>query len=237
MTNLTTVGFEPDADFPLAPYERVHIRLAPRANPPTVETWRQFALAWNAVVYRFQACAEQDQAFRELFDRLGSDAGGLERYRQQRELFGCITNACAVIESCCYAAFAVGALVDPSAFAIDTAEAQRSVDPKATAEAYSSSFPTDPFTSSLNSLLSDQSWRDLKDLRNVLVHRAAPGKTLFRTVGSGPATPPDQLRLGDFHLPDVDFDARVTGVRREWVARFLDTFCRGLDEFTTRQFP
>ena len=237
MALLTIIGFEPAAGFPQVPYEKANGRLAPLANSPNGETWRQFALAWNAVAFRFQACAEYDEAFRELFAEFGSNAGGLDRYRQQRDLYGCIVNACSVVESCYYAAHAVGALADPVAFPISTPEAQRAAKPKATARRYRARFSGDPFTSVLDSIIAEPFWSDLNSLRNVLIHRAAPGKAVHLTAAGSPIAPlPDQLRLTDFHLADRDFDTQLTRDCRDWVARSLHTFCCGLDDFTVRQF-
>jgi hypothetical protein len=233
---LTTVGFEPAADFPGIPYERTHERLAPLANSPQAETWRQFGLAWNAVAFRHQACSEYDVAFRDLFDRLGSNAGGLERYRQQRDLYGCVVNACSVVESFYYAAHAVGALVDVSAFPIGTPQAQRDIDPGKTAKRYRLKYADDEFTAVLDSVIADPPWAELNLLRNVLVHRAAPGKAVHLTAGHVAPAIPDQLRLSDFHLANRDFDERLTRDCRSWVTRALRTLCLGLDDFTERQF-
>lgn len=207
---MTTVDFEPAADFPRIPYERAYDRLAPLANSPQAETWRQFVLAWNAVAYRHQACSEYDEAFRDLFDRLGSNAGGLDRYRQQRDLYGCVVNACSVVESFYYAAHAVGALVDATAFPIGTPQAQRNIDPELTARRYRLKYAGDIFTTVLDAVIADPPWAELNLLRNVLIHRAAPGKAVHLTAGHAVAALPDQLRLSDFHLADRDFDEQLT---------------------------
>lgn len=234
---LTTVGFEPAADFPRIPYERAHERLAPLANSPQAETWRQFGLAWNAVAYRHQACSEYDEAFRDLFDRLGSNADGLERYRLQRDLYGCVVTACSVIESFYYAAHAVGALLDATAFPIDTPQAQRDIDPGKTVKRYRLKYADDRFTAVLDSVIADPPWAELNLLRNVLIHRAAPGKIVYLTAGHAVRAVPDQLRLSDFHLADRDFDGQLTRDCRNWVTVALCTLCQGLDDFTERQFP
>lgn len=234
---MTTVGFEPAADFPRIPYESAHDRLAPLANSARTETWRQFGLAWNAVAYRHQACSEYDVAFRDLFDRLGSNAGGLDRYRQQRDLYGCVVNACSVVESFYYAAYAVGALLDATAFPIGTPRAQRAIDPGLTAKRYGLKCAGDMFTTVLQSVIADPAWAELNLLRNVLIHRAAPGKATHLTAGNAAAALPDQLRLSDFHMLDRDFDELLTWDCRDWVTRALRALCQGLDEFTARQFP
>jgi hypothetical protein len=60
----------------------------------------------------------------------------------------------------------------------------------------------------------------MNSLRNVLIHRAAPGKAVHLTAGGSPIPPlPDQLRLTDFHLADRGFDTQLTRACRDWVAR------------------
>ena len=89
----------------------------------------------------------------------------------------------------------------------------------------------------LQSVIADPSWAELNLLRNVLIHRAAPGKAVYRTAGAAVAAPPDQLRLSDFHRADRDFDSRLTHYCRVWVARALGTLCQGLADFSERLFP
>ena len=237
MALLTSIGFKPATGFPQAPYERTHARLAPLAETSLAATWRQFGLAWNAVAYRFQACAEFDDAFRDLFARLGSNTGGLDRYQQQRDLYGCVVNACSVIESFYYATYAAGALANPAAFPIATPKAQRGINPPATATAFQRIYPGDPVTVVLSSVIAGPPWAKLKLLRNVLIHRAAPGKAVYRTAGAAVAPPSDQLKLSDFDLADKDFDYRLTQKCRDWVVSVLGLLCEGLDDFTGQRFP
>lgn len=127
MTELTSVGFEPAAGFPAAAHDSTHLRLAPFAQTPQNSTWRHFGLGWNAVAYRYQACAEHDETFRSDFARHGGNVGGWDRYRQQRDLYGSFVNGCSAIESFFYAAFAAGALKDPTVFRIVSRKQQRDV--------------------------------------------------------------------------------------------------------------
>ena len=125
----------------------------------------------------------------------------------------------------------------PTAFPIGTPQAQRAIDPGLTAKRYRLKYAGDIFTTVLQSVIADPPWAELNLLRNVLIHRAAPGKAVHLTAGHALAALPDQLRLSDFHLADRDFDEQLTRDCRDWVTRALGTLCRGLDEFTERQFP
>src|SRR5438552_662168 len=106
MPLLSTVGIDVPPDFPFDPYMSIHHRLEHFAGATADLTWRQFAVAWNAVAYRFVACAEYDEAFRSDFSRVGVNAAGMDRYRQQRDTYGCVANACSVIEAFHYASHA-----------------------------------------------------------------------------------------------------------------------------------
>jgi len=237
MAPLSSVGFEPPPDFPGTVHDRIHRRLAPLANTEKHgRTWRQFGLAWAAVAYRFQACADYDAAFRKLFDQLGSNTTGFDRYRQQRDLYGCVVSACSAIESFYYATYAVGALADSVAFPISTPHAQRDITPVATVRRFRQRYPDDVVVSVLGAVVGDPQWAGLCDLRNVLVHRAAPAKTVgvHLAPGMGAVTSPARLALSDFHLPDRGFDPQLTKACRNWVAGALDALCDGLDGFTKR---
>ena len=221
MPTLSTLGFEPPADFPQDPYDAIHHRLEHLANSPQGEIWRQFAGAWNAVAYRFQACAEYDESFRSDFVRLGVNAGGLDRYRQQRDTYGCIVNACSVIEAFYYAAHAVGSLLRATDFPMISRSAQRDINPEITTTRFERYFAGDPFAAVLRALIDDRSWAALNDMRNVLVHRAAWAKHVERSFGGPASAAVDRIRLSDYHLGDLDLAPSVTSGPRSWVATNL----------------
>jgi hypothetical protein len=236
MADLSTVGFEPPEDFPQDSYEAIHHRLEHFASSPEGKIWRQFAGGWNAVAYRFQACAEYDESFRSDFARFGFNAGGLDRYRQQRDTYGCVANACSVIEAFCYAAYAIGSLLVPADFSMISGPAQRSINPTSTTTQFESSFATDPFASALRTLIDDPDWAALVDIRNVLIHRAAWAKDVVRPAG-GPATAvTDRVRLSDYNLIDVDLAPELTSGPRSWVATNLKVIIEEADTFTASRF-
>ncbi|HVA84716.1 MAG TPA: hypothetical protein VNF73_00215 [Candidatus Saccharimonadales bacterium] len=236
MPALSTVGFEPPADFPQDHYDAIHHRLEHFANSPQGQTWRQFAGAWNAVAYRFQACAEYDESFRSDFARLGVNAGGLDRYRQQRDTYGCIVNACSVIEAFYYAAYAIGSLLRPTDFPITSDSEQRAIKPESATTHFERYFAGDRFAAALRALIDDPSWTALDDMRNVLIHRAAWAKAVVRSAG-GPATAAvDRVRLSDYHLGDLDLAPELTSGPRAWVAATLSRTIKAADAFAASNF-
>lgn len=236
MPALSTVGFEPPADFPQDPYDAIHHRLEHLANSPQGKSWSQFAGAWNAVAYRFQACAEYDESFRSDFARLGVNAGGLDRYRQQRDTYGCIVNACSVIEAFYYAAYAIGSLLRPTGFQITSGPSQKGINPESATTLFERYFAGEPFAATLRALIDDRSWAALNDMRNVLIHRAAWAKDVVRSAG-GPATPAvDRIRLSDYHLDDLDLAPELTSGPRAWVAANLSLAIDAADVFAASNF-
>lgn len=236
MAVLNTVGFEPQADFPQDPYDAIHHRLEHFANSPQGTTWRQFAGAWNAVAYRFQACAEYDETFRSDFARLGVNAGGLDRYRQERDTYGCIVNACSVIEAFYYAAYAMGSLLQPTDFPITSRGSQRGINTESATTRFERHFARDPFAATLRAMIGDPMWPKLKDRRNVLIHRAAWAKDVERSFGGPAAAAVDRIRLSDYHLDDLDLAPEVTSVPRAWVAVNLTLAIKAADVFAASNF-
>lgn len=236
MPVLSTVGFEPPANFPQDRYEAIHHRLEHLANSPQSAIWRQFAGAWNAVAYRFQACAEYDESFRSDLARLGVSAGGLDRYRQQRDTYGCVVNACSVIEAFYYAAYAVGSLLLPAAFQITSAGSQRGINPESATTRFERHFAGEPFATGLRALLDDGGWTALNEMRNVLVHRAAWAKMAGRSLGGSATDDFDRVRLSDYHLGDLDWAPDLTSRPRAWVATNLGLAVAAADVFVATKF-
>lgn len=236
MIVLDTVGFEAPTDFSAPSYNAVHHHLEHVAATDMVETWRQFAGAWNAVAYRFQACAEHDEAFQTDFTRVGANTAGLEGYRQQRDTYECVVNACSVIEAFYYGVHAIGSLLEPLIFPMDSVVAHRNVSPRATVRRYEKAFPDDRIRDSLARTVGDPEWLRLNELRNVLVHRAAWAKHVTRSLGDEAVLDADWMRLSDYHLADIELGPGVTSAPRQWVAAALGVLSANAADFTERRF-
>src|SRR2546428_9732197 len=142
MQPLTTVGLSVPQDFPAGPYEGIHAvvskRLLFKDSPGS-----EYAGAWNAVAYRYLACAESDEAFTKSIVKSASPPPP-ERYDQERELFSFFLNGLSSIESMCYAFFALASTLRPQEFPFASAQDWRMVTPEATAGAFRQAFPKDP---------------------------------------------------------------------------------------------
>jgi hypothetical protein len=50
---------------------------------------------------------------------------------------------------------------------------------------FASVFPVEPVTQELTALMGDQNFGELKDIRNMLAHRASPGRHFSITLTTG----------------------------------------------------
>jgi hypothetical protein len=76
----------------------------------------------------------------------------------------------------------------------------------------------------ISSELTCLEWREI---RNVLSHRAAPGRTFFVGIG-GPDGLPDQCKIKNIML-----DADMAPARRAQLANLLNKFVAAIDDFSS----
>jgi hypothetical protein len=212
---LKTNGLLMPVDFPTAQYNDVYERTLSQvtASPAIHE---QFAGAWNAVAYRFQAMADDEIAFTSLVVQTAPEPP--IRYQQERSLFGFFSNGFSVFEATFYGVFALGALLSPADFPIATPRDQQRIAPHSTLAALAKAFPAQ--------------FLEWREIRNVLTHRAAPGRTFFVSIGDPSETPlPDEWKLKGIPLDD-----KMAPMRRAQLSGQLDELLDGIRDFTLRHF-
>ena len=214
------------SDFPIDLYEAVHIRVN-KKKTIYPDTWSQYAGAWNAVAYRFLACADYDQAFTESIQRAGNAPPPTERYNQERALFGFFVTGLSVIESLCYGSFAVASMIDVQNFPMTTPQNLKDINPEYTTKKFISVFPTDPITILLKQLTTSQDYRDWKDIRNILAHRSAPGRTIQFSINPG-----SQID-GALWINGINIDINMTSSKRQWLSTILRKLLEETNSFTT----
>jgi hypothetical protein len=181
--------------------------------------------ALNAIAYRFTALAEYDERLRSL---INAPDGQPFRYMQERDLFGFYSNAHSVFDAFCFALFAVGALIDPGNFPLASEADERNVTWSTMLRAYGKAFQTDPILSELEKIWNDT--EELRDIRNILTHRAVGARDLMATTG--PSAPPDRIpRL------NISLDAGTTRTHRSQVAGLLLLGLEGADKFVKAHGP
>jgi hypothetical protein len=168
---------------------------------------------------------EYEQALCASLANAGGSPEPLERYRQERDLFGFFSNGFSVFEATFYGLFSLGALLSASSFPITTAKDQQRISPSSTATAIAKAFPGDPVNQAIDAALTAPAYVEWREIRNILTHRAAPGRTFFVGIGVEDAIP-DQWKIKSIAL-----DARMAPLRRADLSRLLSTLLRGIDQF------
>ena len=194
---LTANGLVPHDDFPLKPYEAVHAKVV--AEWSAKPSYHHYAGAWNALAYRFHGSIDAGAKFQKSLRDFGAHPAPHQRYKQEEALFNFFSNGFAAFEALFYGLFAVRSLIDAVAFPLTTAKEQQRVTPSYTNDAFKRAFPNDPLLDAFASLLNDTSYQKWREMRNVLTHRAAPGRRIYVGIGSDDA-PPVEWKLNDLPL-------------------------------------
>jgi len=220
---LSTNGLIMPDDFPVAAYESVHRSVEPRATK-FPEIYEQFGGAWNAVSYRFFAVAEYSAILsKSLAVRTSTRVAG--RCEQERDLFGFFNSGFSVLESAFYGLFALGAFVVPAAFPINTPKDQQRISPSSTFDALRKTFAKEPIVTVTSTILSDTAYLEWREVRNILTHRAVPGRTVFLGIG-GDDELPDQWKI-----KNIPLNAQMTELRRNELSRLITELLVGVDQF------
>jgi hypothetical protein len=223
-----TTGLLMPADFPVEAYHAVHLKIAPRRTA-NEQVYNQFAGAWNALTYRYNAFAEYDDIFSTSILKYGAGPPAEERYNQERDLFGFFNSGFSTFEAFFYSAFAAGAFLQPNHFPIATPQDQRRITAASTIAAYRVAFPSDPFRAALEAALKEHAYVELRDIRNVLSHRSAPGRTMHVAIGDEPA--PDQWKLENIVLDKI-----TTATRRDRACTLLTGVMEAFGRFANGRF-
>lgn len=197
MPALSPNGLMAHQDFPVEPYEAVHARVASRWS--SEPSYFQYSGAWNALAYRFHGAIDAGVKFQKSLKDSGSHPAPHQRYQQEEALFSFFSNGFSAFEALFYALFSVGSFMDPPAFPLNAPKDQQRVSPSHTADAFKRAFPSDPLLDAFASLFADAAYLRWRDMRNVLTHRAAPGRRVYVGIGTDDA-PPVEWKLNELPL-------------------------------------
>jgi hypothetical protein len=212
-------------DFPTTLFEHVYSRARLRSTSH-VSAFEHFNAAWNAISFRYLALCDDGDAFTASVSAPDGGASLEERYQQERHLFGFFSNGFSAFESFFYGMFAIGALLHPVDFPLATPKEQQAVSPASTDRAYARAFVGDPILATFAAVFTDAAYREWKEVRNILTHRTAPGRTIFVSVES------DEDLLARWKINDIALGRETTSVRRGHAARMLSALLNAAAVFT-----
>lgn len=220
------LGIQMPDDFPMQPYWEVreHCRHKMEITSPIVEKARAFSAAWKAIAYRFRGLADHDQSFTIAISQDGNGHSG--RYVQERELFCFFVSGVAVVDSFAYGIYFLGSISRPDEFS--TKRPWDITLPK-TDELFQSIFPKLGITQGLRGLITDSSFQQWKEIRNVLVHRCTPGRIIHGST---------RELVTDLHdiwqLQNILLNPETTGSRRKWLSETLKGLLSDAQEFVEK---
>lgn len=225
---LSTNGLSVPLDFPIFQYESVHkIIGSTKANHPLYE---HYSGAWNALAYRFRAAIDYGDIFVESLRTYGDAPPSEERYIQERTLFNFFGSGFSVFESAFYGLYTIGAFLEPKYFSLSSKEDQRSISPKSTNDAFVRAFPTDSILTTFQEVISDAEYQRWRDIRNVLIHRTAPGRRIYASMGGKDTIP------AVWKLNDIPLDESISKRGREELSRLLTHLLDASMAFVNKYF-
>jgi hypothetical protein len=153
---------------------------------------------------------------------------------QECELFGFFVTGLAVVESIAYGLFAIGAMLDAANFPMQTPAELRNVSPKFAAARYTIAFSSENITTMLNQVVTAQEFIDWSYARNILAHRASPGRLLNCSVTIGVHTSSVNNKQDEAMWKDIQIqiDKDTTAARRLWMAKTAIDLLAATDSFT-----
>lgn len=230
--------------FPSNQAELLKNRIVPKFTNPSPELDNLLG-GYNGVIYRTRATADYSSEFCNSLDQHGDAPPLPERYEQERLLFSFFTSGLAALESFHYFMFFAGSALEPTFFPVSSNAHLRAISPKSTTSAYVKAFPSETFTGTLiklnglpatakrgapspkNSVLEE--W---ETVRNILAHRAAPGRIQYGSFG-GPPSPPPTWKIGNAVL---NIEKSLTQTRLAWLLDTLTELIGQADQFAAVYF-
>jgi hypothetical protein len=244
MSNLPPPFKLPPDGFPDDLFETAVERIGATIQVGSFER-ENFVGGYNGVRYRLRACADDSECFTRSLRQFGEAPTQAERYNQERWLFGFFVSGFSALESFCYCMYFAATQMKskPAHFQVQKPGQVKAIDCASTGAAFRSDFPTDDLTTALTELNGDPQFKEWKECRNFLLHRATPGRAYqmkfhesFNPNQPGAPFPPvlaAEWRVGSTWIP---MDDKLTSHRLKWLLRELTYLVTCADRFARDHF-
>jgi hypothetical protein len=217
--------------FPDDVFEAVKERIFSKV-PSASQTWEQLAGSHNGVRYRLRACADYSEEFTQSVQRFGDSPPADKRYRQERQLFGFFVSGYAALDSFCFFIYFAAVHVQPGHFPTQLPGHIKSIGCKSTPAAFARAFPGEDISAALDALINHSTFKDWDGYRNILAHRAAPGRVMYASIGSSTPDPAADWKIGP--AGGLKIDASLTPPRLAWLVHTLSGLVVAADTFTRK---
>ena len=214
--------------FPDGVLEEVMNRICAKVNSP--DDREHLVGSRNGVRLRLRACADYSQEFTASVAQAGDAPAAETRYQQERQLFGFFVSGLAALDSLGFFLYFVGSHLRPTDFATNKLW---KIDLNSATEAFDKTFPSEALSSKLQGLKIDPVLENWKDVRNILAHRAAPGRVIYGSVGGASPAPTAEWKI---HLhsnrSNLKIDCNLTPPFLGWLISTLGGLIVAADGFT-----
>lgn len=218
----STIGFEVPEDFPTQGYEKINAAMAPQKEA-LPQKWSEFTGAWNSVRIKFRALAQNDEIYTASIERSRGGASSFEeRYNQEYALFNFFVVEDSLFESLFYGLYVIASTKNPAAFPI-TLQQIENVNPKMVQEKFHKYFKNEPITKYLEGILTSNEHKELKKIRNTLIHRTMPSRTIHLSTERAI---PDIWMIGN-----IPTDEQLTASRRIWCSKVVSKLIDLMNDF------
>jgi len=223
---LSPNGLEMADNFPTTQYESIYkIVSAKKAGHSSYE---HFSGAWNALAYRYRAAVDHKDSFIDSIRENGSTPPPEIRYLQEKILFDFFSSSFSAFEALFYGLYAIGTFISPSRFSLSSERDQQGVSPSRTQKTYYEAFPNDIILDSFSNLFSDPAFQQIREIRNILTHRTAPGRRMYVSIGN------DDAPATEWKLNNVPIDESITEKATQDLSRLLMNLLVASEEFAKR---
>ena len=112
----------------------------------------------------------------------------------------------------------------------------RNISPTSTTKALRMAFPSDGLATALRATRRDTEFMTLSRCRNLLIHRATPGRLIRLYAGAVPAVATgDAWKLSSHGFSDVELGPSLSRDNRTWLAGQLKTLVAEANAFLARR--
>lgn len=212
-------------NFPQNEYESVHQILSGKYS--NRKEYEHFSGAWNAISYRYKSTIDEAGYFIELLKQNGITPPPKERYLQEKALFNHFSSCFSVFESAFYGIYAIGSIIRPDFFPIESQSDQQKISIKSTQRAFENAFPSDPIINAFTELLEDSEFKKWREIRNILTHRTTPGRKIYVSLGNDDA-PPTEWKLNNSPFDESIVELTENGMNRNLthLLQAVEVFCK-----------
>lgn len=226
---LTTNGLLMSSTFPTECYESIHKIIVEAYK--NHKFYEHYSGSWNALAFRYQAAIQHGDEFIVSLKTFGIAPNPSDRFTQEKLLFDFYSSTFSTFEAMYYGLYSIGHFISPEHFPIISSKDQRGISLRTTKEAYLKAFPADIIIISLfDTIQTDSQYCKIRNIRNVLSHRTAPGRRIFVGLGS------ENASVAEWKMTDTPLDENLISECTKSLSYHISNMLCGTVTFIDRNF-